>query len=1100
MGGLFGGGGSGGSAPTALSSLRVSTSVLGRCVPWVFGTPRVAPNLIQYDDFSAIAHRQKQGGKGAGGGATTTTYTYTAAVIMALGGYVDRVGTIWIAKDKTNAAARRLDFYNGSYTQPVHPHWAAKHPATALAYHGISYLASAAYDLGDSGELAAHSVEVYTPTRISDSILDARPGDVFRAIITDPVDGLGLSADVLGDMSQFDNYCMANGIWISPCYDEQAPAHERLTRIAEIGHSAIMRSEGKITLVPYSDAAASGNGATYTPNRTPLFDLTADHFQESDQPVRVKRASLADANNHFQITYLNRASDYNDATVEAKDLAHIEKYGLRTAEPDDYHEICDGSVAQKLVNFKRDRALSVRNTYEFDLDGRFEWLEETDIVTLNYAPDGLNKTPVMITRREESEDGTIKFEAEDYPLGAQAPTRQPVQPNLATTIDFNVAAGSVNPPVVFEPSLTLTNGQPQIWAAVSGGANFGGAHVWASLDNTTYDHIGVIQTPARQGVLTAALPSLAGIDTANTLAVDMSMSRAELLSGSQDEANSGVTLCYVDGELLSYQTVNLSGVNTYNLSYLVRGLHGSAVNAHAAGKPFARIDDAVFKYPYNPEWIGKTIYLKFLAYNPFGAGAQSLADAQAVAYTIKGAPLPPVKNLALAKPWTGAEVWLKWDLLDQANRYEVQVYSGSTPVRTVTTVTEGQFVYTTDMLKQDGVTGRNLVFQVRPVSITGNTGAWSQVVATNAQIGALQGIKVTEGIGQVFLEYAQPVDADFAGIRVWISTSSLFDLSDELVAYDGRDSLITLARLPNGSAFDPAVTYYLRAAGYDSFGRDGLVASSSLQFKVISMSVADGSITATKIADDSVTTPKLVSGSVTTDKLIANAVTTEKIAASAVKTNNLDAKAVTADKMSVTELSAVASNLGNVNITKGQGSDPYGWIRTNGKWWADELNGTVIARNNSNGDTFFDSKAGSNRIWMSSWNDCGIEFPGIRMTNGGLTINQLDVIDTSNIANNAVSLYRSLSTNTSAKVGPLSEYVGFSFVLDVPSVLIFSSMYARTSNQSVSYEWRVDGIPIQGQMKMMSLAAGGHRVSCVSTYAVISTFYSAYIEFLTFKK
>ena len=226
MGGLFGGGGSGGSAPTALSSLRVSTSVLGRCVPWVFGTPRVAPNLIQYDDFSAIAHRQKQGGKGAGGGATTTTYTYTAAVIMALGGYVDRVGTIWIAKDKTNAAARRLDFYNGSYTQPVHPHWAAKHPATALAYHGISYLASAAYDLGDSGELAAHSVEVYTPTRISDSILDARPGDVFRAIITDPVDGLGLSADVLGDMSQFDNYCMANGIWISPCYDEQAPAHE----------------------------------------------------------------------------------------------------------------------------------------------------------------------------------------------------------------------------------------------------------------------------------------------------------------------------------------------------------------------------------------------------------------------------------------------------------------------------------------------------------------------------------------------------------------------------------------------------------------------------------------------------------------------------------------------------------------------------------------------------------------------------------------------------------------------------------------------------------------------------------------------------------
>lgn len=236
----------------------------------------------------------------------------------------------------------------------------------------------------------------------------------------------------------------------------------------------------------------------------------------------------------------------------------------------------------------------------------------------------------------------------------------------------------------------------------------------------------------------------------------------------------------------------------------------------------------------------------------------------------------------------------------------MQVFEGATLKRSIK-VTDSTYAYTAQDYKADGCNTRSLTFKVRAISANGRTGAWSQVVATNAQIGALQGIKVTEGIGQVFLEYAQPVDADFAGIRVWISTSSLFDLSDELVAYDGRDSLITLARLPNGSAFDPAVTYYLRAAGYDSFGRDGLVASSSLQFKVISMSVADGSITATKIADDSVTTPKLVSGSVTTDKLIANAVTTEKIAAGAVKTNNLDAKAVTAEKMSVTDLSAISA-------------------------------------------------------------------------------------------------------------------------------------------------------------------------------------------------
>ena len=192
----------------------------------------------------------------------------------------------------------------------------------------------------------------------------------------------------------------------------------------------------------------------------------------------------------------------------------------------------------------------------------------------------------------------------------------------------------------------------------------------------------------------------------------------------------------------------------------------------------------------------------------------------------------------------------------------------------------------------------------------------------------------------------------------------------------------------------------------------------------------------------------------------------------------------TAAKINVTELSALAANLGNVNIIKGQGEDPYGWIRTNGKWWGDSADGTVITRNNNDGSTFFDSKAGNNRIWMSSWNNCGIEFPGIRMTNGGLTINQLDVIGTSNIANNAVSLYRSLSSNTSVNVNGNSEYIGLSFVLDVPSVLIFSSMDARTNVQGVVHEWRVDGIPIQGQTKMIALAAGGHRVSCINTSPV----------------
>ena len=417
-----------------------------------------------------------------------------------------------------------------------------------------------------------------------------------------------------------------------------------------------------------------------------------------------------------------------------------------------------------------------------------------------------------------------------------------------------------NAPVVFEPSLDMTNGQPEIWAMVSGGQNWGGAQVWASLDNATYQRIGAVTAPARQGLTTSALPNVVGIDTSSTLGVNLTMSAGELLPATQAEADAGVTLCYVDGELLSYQNANLTGVSTYNLSYLVRGLHGTTPAAHATNKQFARVDEAAFKYAYDPDWVGKTLYLKFVSYNRFGSGAQGLADVTAVPYVIKGAPMPPVQNLALAKPWTGEEVWLKWDLVKKADRYEVQVYSGSTLVRTVGTVTEGQFVYTPDMLKQDGVTGRNLVFKVRPVSITGNTGAWSQVVATNAQVGALQGINVTSGMRKAYFECVRPADSDFAGLIVWVGTTSNFTASDANKVYDGSDTFVVLSKLTSGSEMVAGQTYYLKCAGYDTFGKDALAVSNSAAFTV-SANVPDANtIQAQMIQDGVLTTAKFAQG------------------------------------------------------------------------------------------------------------------------------------------------------------------------------------------------------------------------------------------------
>lgn len=111
----------------------------------------------------------------------------------------------------------------------------------------------------------------------------------------------------------------------------------------------------------------------------------------------------------------------------------------------------------------------------------------------------------------------------------------------------------------------------------------------------------------------------------------------------------------------------------------------------------------------------------------------------------------------------------------------------------------------------------------------------------------------------------------------------------------------------------------------------------------------------------------------------------------------------------------VTMNSGAINL-QGDGGANWGYARSLDKWWDDGNNGWVFARQGSDGSTFAEVKGGNQRFWMSSWGDCGIQFPGITMTNGGLTINQANVIDTINLAGNAVTVPVGVSSSASVSI------------------------------------------------------------------------------------
>jgi hypothetical protein len=220
-----------------------------------------------------------------------------------------------------------------------------------------------------------------------------------------------------------------------------------------------------------------------------------------------------------------------------------------------------------------------------------------------------------------------------------------------------VDPGNANAPVMFEPPLSMTSGVEELWLVTSGGSNWGGADVWVSQDNTNYVRVGHVLGGGRHGVSTTTLPAApAGDDTTDTLGVDLTVSLGTLNSASSSDYDALNSLCYFDGEILGYLTATLTSANHYNLTAkLKRGCHGTTPGSHLSGKPFARLDQAVFQYPIPPGLIGKTLYIKLVSVNTQGGGMQDISTLSPYTYTVVGAgngALASVSSLTLQESVT----------------------------------------------------------------------------------------------------------------------------------------------------------------------------------------------------------------------------------------------------------------------------------------------------------------------------------------------------------------------------------------------------------------------------------------------------------------
>ncbi|WP_207000754.1 phage tail protein [Trinickia mobilis] len=634
----------------AATAIRVQTSQYARPIPIVYGTNRVTGNIIWYGNFQAIPHNQASGGKGGGGGSGSTSYTYTAAVAIGLcHGTTTGIGKVWSSNSITNTLALGLTQFAGTQPQTPWGYLTTNFPSQALSYANIAYVVHPNFDLGSSPSLPNLSFEVIG--KLTAVVGDVSPEQVLYDYLSNSIYGAGMKTAWFGDWTQYNNYCFAMGLLFSPVYDSQSQAMQNVKDLLDATNSAIFWSEGLLKIVPYGDQTVTGDGTTFTPNVTPVYALNDDNFifNAGQDPVQIARSSPADAYNLVDVEWYDRLNSYNISIAEAKDQLYIQQYGPRPDSTRSYHFITTQAAAQAVAQFILQRNVYIRNTYTFTLGWVFCALEPMDIVTITDTRMGLTNQPVRITQIVENENGDLTFTAEEFPLGVATPALYTAQGAAGYQQNYNVSAPNVTDATIFEPPARLTGNALEVWAAVCGGPNWGGCDVWVSTDNSTFQRVGTINGGARMGVLSSSLGAVADPDTTSTLAVDLTESTGVLSSGTQAAADTFQTLCLVDGELISYETATLTGTSKYNLTYLRRGVYGTTLSSHNANGKFARLDQSVFQYTYAQSLIGSPLYLKFVSFNQYGSGQQSLATVPTFTYNLTGtalnAPLPNVTGL-----------------------------------------------------------------------------------------------------------------------------------------------------------------------------------------------------------------------------------------------------------------------------------------------------------------------------------------------------------------------------------------------------------------------------------------------------------------------
>jgi len=691
-----------------LDLMNLQTASEGSPINYCIGPgTRMTGTLIWISDiWTNVIYEEVGGGGGGGkgggsdedygGGVIAHYHHYVGLACAICEGEIDHVNKIWadgkLIYDRTGSGmaagvCTNYTIYNGTTTQSPNSYIEAATGEDAPGFRGIAYIVFEALYINPWGNrIPQFSFEVEADTTMT--VSGALDAILERAGIgSDERDTSGVSGDFKG--------MIVPGLQSARRLLEPIViAYDLQTRETNGKLVFEQRDNLRAVTVNADDLAAHEGSAEETTRPAMLADQMSVDFPEK-----------------VTIQYLDIENDYQQGSQVETRIDAPRGTAISMSLPLSLDSAAARTIAMRELWYP----WLNRQVVQFSLPPSYFYLRPNDIISTTIFDNALE---LMVRRIDRGNNGVVAVEAVVLVTGASydgdGDSPPPPDDDVYTPPEVFLAIMDLGP---LNDAHSLNAGYYSCCCADDIDAMWKGAGLYASGDQTNYALVGSHPAESKMGTLSGTLAAgpVGYWDRVHVATVVMKHGALE--SKSEALVLAGENWCLIGEEIIGFQNATLVDTNTYELDTLLRGLRGSDAETltHADGERFVCLNSGgVLFRPINLAVVDTPRRFKGVAF----ADDIDTVDYQDV--TLEGQNLMPFSVCEVHGTRDGSNnltiTWIRRTraiinvfgapgapLLEAAEEYEIDIWSGSAVLRTLTSTTPTT-TYTAAQQTADGLT------------------------------------------------------------------------------------------------------------------------------------------------------------------------------------------------------------------------------------------------------------------------------------------------------------------------------------------------------------------------------------------------------------